>query len=126
MDQRVIIARLNIEHFRRKLAAEKREATRQTIIRLLADEEAKLAALNDPPDGTLPRMTDKDDEYRQQADAAQTSANSAETDRDRAAWLRIAQSWLGLVRRQPKTSLENFDAKAKAQGTGQEDSDSSH
>jgi hypothetical protein len=49
MDQRVIIARLNIEHFRRKLAAEKHEGTRQTIIRLLAEEEAKLAALSDPP-----------------------------------------------------------------------------
>lgn len=127
MDQRVIIAQLNIEHYRRKLVTEKSEATRQTIVRLLAEEEAKLAALkNDPPDSTPPRKTDKDDEYRQQADNAQTSANSANTDRDRAAWLRIAQSWLGLVRRQPKTNQENFDAKAKAQGTGQEDSGSSH
>jgi hypothetical protein len=49
MDQGVIIARLNIEHFRRKLVAEKHEGTRQTIIRLLAEEEAKLAALSDPP-----------------------------------------------------------------------------
>lgn len=48
MDQRVMIARLNIEHFRRKLATEESEATRQTIMRLLAEEEAKLAALNDP------------------------------------------------------------------------------
>lgn len=50
MDQRVFIAQLNIEHFRRKLATEKDEETRQTIIRLLAAEEAKLTALNDPPD----------------------------------------------------------------------------
>lgn len=126
MDQRVIIARLNIEHFHRKLAAEKGEATRQTINRLLADEEAKLAKLNNPPDSNPPQMTDKDNEYRQQADDAQASANSAQTDRDRAAWLRIAQSWLSLVRRQPKTNLENFDVKTKAQGTGQKESGSSH
>jgi hypothetical protein len=49
MDQRVTIARLNIEHYRRKLATEKSEATRHTIMRLLAEEEATLAALNDPP-----------------------------------------------------------------------------
>jgi len=49
MDQRVYIARLNIEHYRRKLANEKDEAQRQTIARLLAEEEAKLVALGDPP-----------------------------------------------------------------------------
>jgi hypothetical protein len=48
VDRRVAIARLNIEHYRRKLGAEKSEATRQTIMRLLAGEEAKLAALNSP------------------------------------------------------------------------------
>ena len=46
MDQRVYIARLNIEHYRRKLDAEQSEATRLTIMHLLAEEEAKLAALN--------------------------------------------------------------------------------
>lgn len=40
MDQRVYIARLNIEHYRRKLGTEKDEATRLTITRLLAEEEA--------------------------------------------------------------------------------------
>jgi hypothetical protein len=48
MDQRMI-ARLNIEHYRRKLTTERDEVMRQTIIRLLAEEEAKLATLNDPP-----------------------------------------------------------------------------
>ena len=37
------IARLNIEHFRKLLAAETNETTRQTLLRLLAEEEAKLA-----------------------------------------------------------------------------------
>lgn len=49
MDQRVIIARLNIEHFRRKLLDEQDETVRERIKRLLVEEEAKLAGLTDPP-----------------------------------------------------------------------------
>jgi hypothetical protein len=49
MDQRRVIAQLNIDHYRRKLATELDETTRQTIVRLLAEEEAKLAALGDAP-----------------------------------------------------------------------------
>ena len=37
------VARLNIEHYRRLLATETDEARRQTLLRLLAEEEAKLA-----------------------------------------------------------------------------------
>ena len=37
------VARLNIEHFRRLLAEETDESRRQILIRLLAEEEAKLA-----------------------------------------------------------------------------------
>ena len=37
------IARLNIEHFQRKLAEETDEAKRRTLRQLLAEEEAKLA-----------------------------------------------------------------------------------
>ena len=43
------IARLNIERFRRKLAEETNESKRQTLLRLLAEEEAKLAAAIEPP-----------------------------------------------------------------------------
>lgn len=43
------IARLNIEHYRKKLAEEGDETKRQTLLRLLPDEEAKLAALDGPP-----------------------------------------------------------------------------
>ncbi len=49
MDQRIFIAQLNIEHFRKRLASEKDGATRRHIERLLAEEEAKLADLRDPP-----------------------------------------------------------------------------
>jgi len=49
MDQRAQIARLNIEYYRRKLLTEQDEVIRQRIVRLLAEEEAKLASLSDPP-----------------------------------------------------------------------------
>ena len=39
------VARLNIEHYRSLLANEADERRRQTIARLLAEEEAKLAFL---------------------------------------------------------------------------------
>jgi hypothetical protein len=42
------VARLNVEHYRRLLADETDEARRQTILRLLAEEETKLAE-QDPP-----------------------------------------------------------------------------
>ena len=43
------VARQNIEHYRRKLATEEDGTKQQTLLRLLAEEEAKLAALGDPP-----------------------------------------------------------------------------
>jgi hypothetical protein len=43
------IARLNIEHYRKSLATEQDETKRQTLMRLLAEEQSKLAAL-DPPE----------------------------------------------------------------------------
>lgn len=39
------VARLNIEHYRRLIAKETDETRRQTLQRLLAEEEAKLASL---------------------------------------------------------------------------------
>ena len=44
-----MIARLNIEHFRKQLASETNEATRRTLLQRLSDEEAKLAALRQSP-----------------------------------------------------------------------------
>ena len=45
-----LVAQLNIEHFRKQLATETDELKRQTILCLLAEEEAKLALLLDRPD----------------------------------------------------------------------------
>ncbi len=41
------IARANIAHLRHKLAAEQDEKQRQTLLHLLAEEEAKLAKLEE-------------------------------------------------------------------------------
>ena len=43
-----MIAHLNISHYKMKLVTEQDEAKRQILRRLLAEEEAKLAALDDP------------------------------------------------------------------------------
>jgi hypothetical protein len=45
IDQRVVIALLNIDHYRGKLATEADAAKRLTLLRLLAKEEARLAEL---------------------------------------------------------------------------------
>jgi len=43
------VARANIDHFRKQLAEETDEAKRRVLLRLLAEEEAKLAALTNTP-----------------------------------------------------------------------------
>ncbi len=45
MDQRIIIAQLNIQYLRKQLASEAKEKRRQEVVRLLAEQEAKLAVL---------------------------------------------------------------------------------
>ena len=42
------VARLNIEHYRKLLAEKMDAAKRQTILRLLAEEEARLTSLTSP------------------------------------------------------------------------------
>ena len=48
------VARLNIEHYRRLLAQETDEGRRRTILRLFAEEEAKIA---NPGPKEKPRKT---------------------------------------------------------------------
>ncbi len=43
------VARLNIEHYRKLLATETDETKRRTLVKLLAEEEAKLKGLISPP-----------------------------------------------------------------------------
>jgi hypothetical protein len=49
------VARLNVEHCRKLLAPEIDHIQRQTLRRLLVEEEAKLAALADAPDPGKPK-----------------------------------------------------------------------
>ncbi len=49
------IAQLNIAHYRKQLAVETDQAKRVTLQRLLAEEEAKLAALNHRPSEQKPK-----------------------------------------------------------------------
>jgi hypothetical protein len=39
------VAKANIDHFRKRLAQETDESQRQTLMRLLSEEEAKLASI---------------------------------------------------------------------------------
>ena len=54
MEQPIFIARLNIEHYRQKLLTEQEGAMRQQIVQLLAEEEAKLAALIEAASNSIP------------------------------------------------------------------------
>lgn len=68
----------------------------------------------------------KADEYRRHARDAQELTDKSLRPSDKAAWLRIAQSWLRLLRSDGPTPEQRFDEAAKTQGTGQDDSDAAH
>ena len=67
-------------------------------------------------------MTDHSDEYyRRQAHDAEMQAQRAISPQDRATWLRLAQQWLGLIRRErARTASEAFDDAVKERGTHQD------
>jgi hypothetical protein len=71
-------------------------------------------------------MTNSEDEYRRNAAEAQKMADRARGDVDRAAWLRIAQGWLGMIRSRPQTAQEDFDQAVSEKGTGQDENKSSN
>ena len=71
-------------------------------------------------------MKNDDDEYRRQAADAQAFAARAISDDDKASWLRIAQSWLALIRRPNPSESDRFDESARTQGTHQKRSDAEH
>jgi hypothetical protein len=58
---------------------------------------------------------DRGDEYRRNAAKAQKSSRRARTDNERANWLRLAEGWLGLLRKCPETDEEALDIKTAAQ-----------
>jgi hypothetical protein len=75
---------------------------------------------------TLPgSQMNKQTEYRRYALDAQRQADHARRPSDKAAWLRIAQSWQSLLKA-GGSAEEQFDATVATTGTGQEKSDLSH
>jgi hypothetical protein len=66
------------------------------------------------------------DEYRRQAAYAEQQARTARNDLDRESWLRVSQGWLSLLKKRPQSDETAFDAESKAEGTGQDSSESSH
>jgi hypothetical protein len=67
-----------------------------------------------------------DDEFRRRAAHAQEMSDRVSSPFDKEAWLKVAQGWLALIGKPRATAEQRFDAKAKARGTGQDDSESSH
>jgi hypothetical protein len=49
----------------------------------------------------------RDDVYRKHAAEAERQAQLAKNDLDRAAWLRVAEGWRGLLRRRPQSEDES-------------------
>jgi hypothetical protein len=68
---------------------------------------------------------DKEEEYLRQAEDAHRFASRARTDRAKAAWLRIAYSWLSLLRGAP-VEKQAFERLTTLQATDQEESKTSH
>ena len=67
------------------------------------------------------------DEYRRQAGEAQKQADRAHSEVDRESWLRVAQGWLSLIRKPPRsTAQQAFDAETATRRTDDSDSDTSH
>ena len=48
-------------------------------------------------------MMTRDDEYRKRATAVEEQARAAKNDLDRGSWLRVAEGWLGLLRKRPQS-----------------------
>ena len=67
-----------------------------------------------------------EEEYRRQAAEAEKQAGAAGNELDREQWLRIAQAWMSMLRKRPQRADKVFDAQSKTDGTGREDTESSH
>jgi len=66
-------------------------------------------------------MEDRHEFYRAQAAAAQEQAKGASRDEDKAAWLKLAADWLGLIPKSPAVAAEQkFGEQVEAEGTRQD------
>jgi hypothetical protein len=53
----------------------------------------------------------RDDEYREQAAEAERQARLAMNEIDRAAWQKVAQGWLSLLRKRPQSDDDSKSSK---------------
>ena len=72
------------------------------IERFESKEQGRLTQSAGDQDQCSMHITASDDEYRKQAADAEKQASLAHGEVDRAAWLRIAQGFLGLLRKRPQ------------------------
>jgi hypothetical protein len=73
----------------------------------------------------------KSDEFRRNADECQRMADRTCDDGDKRAWLRLAQSWLAMIRPDTltagsRTAADHFDERERVDGTRQLQSTESH
>lgn len=72
------------------------------------------------------------DEYRRNAEECQRMADNTTNESDKRSWLRLAESWMRMVRREAgldgaRNRADNgFESERRARGTHQPDSTSSH
>jgi hypothetical protein len=55
----------------------------------------------------------RDEEYRRQAEDAENHARHATNDVDRAAWKRVAEGWLSLLRKRPQSEEATLKPRSK-------------
>ena len=56
---------------------------------------------------------DQDEYYRLQAADAQEQSDKSINDADKSSWLRIAQSWMQMVKKPAPTAAQSFDDETK-------------
>ena len=66
-------------------------------------------------------------DYERHAEECQNMAARVRSEAEKVAWLKLAESWLRVMRTQAELSPdEQFDTALTASGTGQEPSEASH
>jgi hypothetical protein len=66
-------------------------------------------------------------DYARHAEECQNMAACVRSEAEKVAWLKLAESWLRVMRTQAELSPdEQFDAALTASGTGQDRSETSH
>jgi hypothetical protein len=74
----------------------------------------------------------RSDEYRRNAEECQRMADNTANASDKRSWLRLAESWMRMVRKEVGVDTTRqhaggaFDAERRARGTRQRDSNSAH